>query len=399
MQLVPQPAPGKRKKLPFLTPDFQIKIKYATDCIILLKKYPTFSPYHLPKITMLQDKDITIYDLARKLNISPATVSRGLKDHPAISKKTKKRIFDLAKEMGYRSNNFARNLRKQTTNTIGVIVPRLNSYFMSTVIAGMEKVANDEGYNLIITQSSESATKEIASARTMFNNRVDGLLVSLAYDTDEVAHFDVFSKKNIPLIFFDRVIDNKNCVNVLIDNRKAAYEATKHLIDQGCKRIVHITATPKRNVYIDRLNGYKQALADHNIKFRDEYVIISNLSQEAGTVAANTIKQMKPLPDGVFVANDNCAVGCMLGLKQSGVQIPQDIAVVGFNNDPVSTVVEPNLTTINYPGYEMGEIAARNLINHLNGTSSITSTNTILLRSELVIRDSSKKKSEPRLMG
>lgn len=341
---------------------------------------------------MLQDKDITIYDLARKLNISPATVSRGLKDHPAISKKTKKRIFDLAKEMGYRSNNFARNLRKQTTNTIGVIVPRLNSYFMSTVIAGMEKVANDEGYNLIITQSSESAVKEIASARTMFNNRVDGLLVSLAYDTDEVAHFDVFSKKNIPLIFFDRVIDNKNCVNVLIDNRKAAYEATKHLIDQGCKRIVHITATPKRNVYIDRLNGYKQALADHNIKFREEYVIISNLSQEAGTVAANTIKQMKPLPDGVFVANDNCAVGCMLGLKQSGVLIPQDIAVVGFNNDPVSTVVEPNLTTINYPGYEMGEIAARNLINHLNGTSSITSTNTILLRSELVIRDSSAKK-------
>ena len=340
---------------------------------------------------MLQDKDITIYDLARKLNISPATVSRGLKDHPAISKKTKKRIFDLAKEMGYRSNNFARNLRKQTTNTIGVIVPRLNSYFMSTVIAGMEKVANDEGYNLIITQSSESATKEIASARTMFNNRVDGLLVSLAYDNDEVAHFDVFSKKNIPLIFFDRVIDNKNCVNVLIDNRKAAYEATKHLIDQGCKRIVHITATPKRNVYIDRLNGYKQALADHSIKFREDYVIISNLSQESGTVAANTIRQMKPLPDGVFVANDNCAVGCMMGLKQSGINIPGDIAFVGFNNDPVSTVVEPNLTTINYPGYEMGEIAARNLISHLNGTSNITSTNTILLRSELIIRDSSKK--------
>jgi LacI family transcriptional regulator len=341
---------------------------------------------------MLQDKDITIYDLARKLNISPATVSRGLKDHPAISKKTKKRIFDLAKEMGYRSNNFARNLRKQTTNTIGVIVPRLNSYFMSTVIAGMEKVANDEGYNLIISQSSESGQKEIASARTMFNNRVDGLLVSLAYDTEDVGHFDVFMKKNIPLIFFDRVIDNKNCVNVLIDNRKAAYEATRHLIEQGCKRIVHITATPKRNVYVDRLQGYKQALADHNIKFKDDYVIISNLSQEAGAAAAETIAQMKPLPDGVFVANDNCAVGCMLALKQSGIRIPQDIAFVAFNNDPVSTVVEPNLTTINYPGYEMGEIAARNLINHLTSISSITSTNTILLRSELIIRDSSLKK-------
>jgi LacI family transcriptional regulator len=182
-------------------------------------------------------------------------------------------------------------------------------------------------------------------------------------------------------------------VNVLIDNRKAAYEATRHLIEAGCKRIVHITATPKRNVYIDRLQGYKQALADHNIKFREEYVLIGNLSQEAGTVAANAIKQMKPLPDGVFVANDNCAVGCMQALKQWGMKIPQEIAFVGFNNDPVSTVIEPNLTTIHYPGYEMGEIAARNLISHLNGTSSINSTNTILLRSELIVRDSSAKKN------
>jgi len=358
---------------------------------VFFEKIPTFNHY---LATMLQDKEVTIYDLARKLNISPATVSRGLKDHPAISKKTKKRIFDLAREMGYRSNNFARNLRKQTTNTIGVIVPRLNSYFMSTVIAGMEKVANEEGYNLIISQSSESAPKEMASARTMFNNRVDGLLVSLAYDTDDISHFDVFVKKNIPLIFFDRVTDNRNSVNVLIDNRKAAYEATRHLIDQGCKRIVHITATPKRNVYVDRLQGYKQALAESNIKFREDYVIISNLSQEAGAQAAETIRQMKPLPDAVFVANDNCAVGCMLALKQSGIAIPKDIAFIGFNNDPVSTVVEPNLTTINYPGYEMGEIAARNLINHLNGVSNITATNTILLRSELIIRESSLKKGK-----
>src|ERR1700704_3539994 len=168
---------------------------------------------------MNPNKEITIYDLARKLKISPATVSRGLKDHPGISKKTKKRIYDLAREMGYRSNNFARNLRKQTTDTIGVIVPRLNSYFMSTVIAGMEKVANSAGYNLIISQSSESGKQEMASAATMFNNRVDGLLVSLAYDTENIAHFDVFFNKNVPLIFFDRVVDNKKCTNVLIDNR------------------------------------------------------------------------------------------------------------------------------------------------------------------------------------
>src|SRR5450432_501882 len=340
---------------------------------------------------MTREKDITIYDLARKLNISSATVSRALKNDPVVNKKTKKKIADLAEEMGYRSNHFARNLRNQTTQTIGVIVPRLNSYFMSTVIAGMENVVNNEGYNLIISQSSESVLKEKSSAATMFKNRVDGLLVSLAYDTDDITHFEPFFKKNIPLLFFDRVTHYKKCSNILIDNRKAGYEATVHLISQGCKKIVHITATPKRNVYIDRLQGYRQALADHSIKFKEEYLIINNLSQEAGSSAAAVIMKMNPLPDAVFVANDNCAVGCMMALKRAGIRIPQDIAFVGFNNDPVSKVIEPNLTTINYTGYEMGQAAAHNLINHLNGTSIIKTANTILLHSELIVRASSTR--------
>ena len=340
---------------------------------------------------MSKPKEVTIYDLARKLNVSIATVSRALKDDPVVSKKTKKKIFDLAEEMGYRYNHFARNLREQRTYTIGVIVPRLNSYFMSTVIAGIESVANNEGYTLIISQSSEDAGKEIASAKTMFNNRVDGMLVSLAYDTEDISHFDQFIKKNIPLIFFDRVSDHPECTSVLIDNRKGAYEATSHLIAQGCRRIVHLTATPKRNVYIDRLAGYKQALADHQIPFDEKYVLINNLSQEAGTQAAAAILQMNPLPDAIFAANDNCAVGCMLALKKAGIRIPQDMAFAGFNNDPVSTVIEPNLTTINYPGYKMGEMSAASLINHLNGVNSIDTTNTILLRSELIIRASSLK--------
>jgi len=345
---------------------------------------------------MSNEKEVTIYDLARKLNISVATVSRALKDDPVVSKKTKKKISDLAQEMGYRSNHFARNLRTQRTHTIGVIIPRINSYFMSAVIAGMENIATSEGYNLIISQSSESVEKEIANAATLFNNRVDGLLVSLAYDTDSLAHFDAFIKKKVPLIFFDRTADQKDCTSILINNWKAAYEATTHLISQGRRRIVHITATQKRNVYVDRLKGYKQALADQNLPFREDYVIVGNLSQEAGAEAAVRIREMDPLPDAVFVANDNCAVGCIIALKQMGIRIPDDIALVGFNNDPVSTVVEPNLTTINYPGYEMGQVAARNLIDHLNGSSNIHSTNTIILRSELILRDSSVSRQLPR---
>jgi LacI family transcriptional regulator len=340
---------------------------------------------------MMKEKEVTIYDIADKLDISIATVSRALKDDPVVSKKTKKKVFEMAQAMNYRSNHFARNLRSQRTQTIGVIVPRLNSNFMSSVIAGIENIANTNNYNLIISQSSESVLKEIASAKTMFNNRVDGLLVSLAYDTTDLSHFDIFYQKNIPVIFFDRVMDHPHYTNILIQNKKAAKQATEHLISQGCKRIVHITATSNLNVYKERLNGYKEALAEHKIKFDKKNIITGNLSQEAGEAAAKLILKMKPLPDGIFVANDNCAVGCMLALKEAGIRIPEDIAFVGFNNDAVSKVVEPNLTTINYPGYEMGEVAALNLINHLNGTSTMHATNTIILRSEFIVRASSQK--------
>lgn len=338
----------------------------------------------------MSSKEVTIYDIAEKLNISSATVSRALKDDPIVNKKTRKRIFDAAEEMGYRLNHFARNLRNQRTNIIGVIVPRLNSYFMASAISGIEQVADSEGYHIVISQSAEQADKEIANAKTMFNNRVDGLLVSLAYNTKDLTHFEPFFKKGIPVIFFDRVEEHRNSTSIIIDNKRAAYEATKHLIDQGCKRIVHITAPPKRNVYIDRLAGYKLALAEHDIKFKEEYLVIGNLSQEAGAEAADKIRNMHPLPDGVFVANDNCAVGCMLALKHAGIRIPQDMAFVGFNNDPVATVVEPNLTTVSYSGYQIGEMAARNMISHLKGMP-INSTGSIILRSELIIRASSKK--------
>lgn len=334
-------------------------------------------------------KDITIYDLAVKLNISPTTVSRGLQDHPAINKATKKKIYELAEEMGYRSNNFARNLRQQKSHTLGVIVPRLNSHFTSTVIAGMENVANKAGYNLIISQSMESYKKEVANAKTMFNNRVDGLLVSLVYDSNNIEHFEPFFEKNLPLIFFDRVAEHKNCTNIVIDNRKAGFEATMHLIEQGCKRIAHISAPSLRNVYAERLKGYKEALAENSIEFQEDNIILGNLSQEAGADAAEIILKMTPKVDGVFAANDNAAIGCMLALKKAGVSIPNDIAFAGFNNDPISQVIEPNLTTVHYHGFEMGETAAHNLINHLKGLSNIKTTNRIVLRSELIKRASS----------
>ncbi|XZF13689.1 LacI family DNA-binding transcriptional regulator [Chitinophagaceae bacterium MMS25-I14] len=342
---------------------------------------------------MPDEKEITIYDIAERLNISPATVSRGLKDHPAINKNTKKKILETARELGYQSNKFASSLRSKRTHTIGVIVPKLNSHFHSTVIAGMEHKANEKGYSLIISQSLESAKKEIDNAHNLFNSRVDGIVVSLAADTADISHFEPFIKKNIPLIFFDRVLyDTKDALVITIDNQKAGYEVTSHLIEQGCRRIMHLTGNRNRNVYAERLAGYRQALKEHGIPYHEDLVRSSNLTEEDGIEAGQYILKMRNRPDAVFAANDISAMYCMLQLKKGGLSIPGDIAVAGFNNDPVCEIVDPNLTSVNYPGYTLGEVAATNLINHLSGLSNIKATNSIVLRSELIIRSSSLRK-------
>jgi LacI family transcriptional regulator len=342
---------------------------------------------------MAEQKEITIYDIAKHLNISATTVSRGLKNHPAINKNTRKKIAEAAQELGYRSNMFASSLRSKRTHAIGVIVPRLNSSFMSSVLAGMEDVATREHYNLIITQSLEKREKEKINAHTLFNKRVDGLLISLAYDTENISHLQAFFNKGIPVVFFDRTFPHSESTSIIIDNFLAAYEVTKHLLEQGCKRIMHLGGNLLRDVYSERLRGYKKALQDFNIPFDDTLHYISNLSEQAGTDAAEHILKMKAAnrPDAVFAANDTAAVHCMMRLKTAGINIPDDIAFAGFNNDPISKVIEPNLTTVNYSGFQVGEVAVMNLINHLKGLSSTKTTNTIVLRADLVIRESSLK--------
>lgn len=343
---------------------------------------------------MIKAKEVTIYDIATALNISIATVSRALKNDTVVNKKTKKKIFDLAEQMGYRTNHFARNLRTQHTKTIGIIVHELNSNFITSVLAGVEKVTTEAGYDLIIAHSSESYVKEVANAKNLFEKRVDGLIASLSFDTKSLNHFKPFKDKDVPVIFFDRVEQEGNNTVVIIDNSKCGYQATQHLIEQGCKRIVHVTSSLKRNVYSQRYKGYKDALYDNGIPFDESLLIVNDLSERAGIESAMQILKMKPLPDGAFITNDFVAAVFMRTLKENGIKIPEDIAIVGFNNDTIGKLIEPSLTTINYPGMEMGEIAAQNLIDHLKGISNIHSTNTIIIRSNLIIRKSSLKKGE-----
>jgi LacI family transcriptional regulator len=231
----------------------------------------------------------------------------------------------------------------------------------------------------------------VANAHNFFHKRVDGLIVSLAYDTTDLSHFDPFIKKRIPVIFFDRVEENCQGTRVVIDNYQAGYDATLHLAQQGCKCIAHVTASLKRNVYADRLKGYRAALQEQDLPFDKTLLFVHDLSEDAAVKTAQQIIKRRQRPDGIFITNDFCAAVMMQVFKDHGLRIPQDIAIVGFNNDVVSKIISPRLTTINYPGVEMGEAAARHLINHLQGIASINTTNTVVMKSALIVRESSKK--------
>ncbi len=340
------------------------------------------------------EREITIYDIAKELNVAPSTVSRALTNSKLISPPTRKRILDKAQELGYRHNSFASNLRKQKSHTIGILLHDLNSNFITSVLSGIETVTNKEGYDIIIAHSAGDFEKELANAHNLFHKRVDGLIASLTDTSNDLEHFKIFAEKNIPVIFFDRANENSDKTHVIIDNCRCGYLATQHLVEQGCKRIAILTADLAQNVFFQRHRGYRDALFDANLAYNNEWVLVKDLTENSGITAAQEILKMDPMPDGLFVTNDFIAAICMHELKRHGVRIPEDIAIVGFNNESISKITEPQLSTINYPGKDMGEITARNLIDHLKNVSTITSTNRITVKSELIVRDSSIKKTE-----
>lgn len=334
----------------------------------------------------MASRETTIYDIARRLNIAPSTVSRGLKGHRTVSLETQQKIAEAAKEMGYQLNAFAVGLRTKRTNTIGVIIPRLNSNFVSSVLAGIERITNQYGFNLIITQSLESREKEIRNVETMFANRVDGLLMSLSGDTKDISHIQPFFKKHIPVLFFDRVPANSTS-SICIDNEKAGYVVTRHLLSNGAKRIAHIGGSHDINVYADRFNGYRRALKESAIDFDENLLAITDLDENTGEKEAERIVRLKA--DGIFAANDIAAVSCMNALKKLNVRIPDDILVAGFNNDIISRNVTPPLTTIHYPGTEMGELVAQKMIGHLLDKTTIAAESITILEAGLIVRESS----------
>ncbi|WP_228852152.1 LacI family DNA-binding transcriptional regulator [Aegicerativicinus sediminis] len=342
---------------------------------------------------MSKKKDVTIYDIAEKLNLSSSTISRALKNHHSIGAKTIKKVQKTAKEMGYTPNIFAASLRSNQTKTIGVLMSRINRPFISTLISGIEDHAQKKGYNILIAQSNDSFKNEVEMANALYNSRVSGVICSLAMETVNTDHFKQFQDKNIPVVFVDRTPASINTYKVMIDNYSAGYNATKHLILQGCERIAHFAGSQHRMIYSERRRGYIAALQDHGITIDEKLIIYFNsLSHEEGVKATKKLLKSSNPPDGIFTANDTTGVSVIQTAKKMGVKVPEELAVIGFNNDPISSIIDPGLSTITHPAFQMGQTCADQIIHHLEENSDDQLTSVTFLKTEVLVRESSKRK-------
>lgn len=338
---------------------------------------------------------VTITDIARKLDITPATVSRALNNHPSISERTKTMVINTAEKLHYNRNNLASSLRSGRTNIIGVMVPSAKINFFGAVVHGIEALANEKGYSVLIYQSNESCSYEIKGLTTFLNARVDGILVSIAKDTLDHSHFTNIKKRGIPVVFFDRAKEDLGIPSVVIDDYKGAFEATEHLIKQGYKRIVHIAGPQHVDAFRHRLNGYMDALKAYKMPTGKGLVYEGDISIESGRKAIEQLLSVPKPPDAVFAVEDFTALGALKQLKDMNIKVPQEFGVVGFANELFGEHITPALSTFDQQTVQMGREALGLLLQLIEAKGTRRKvTQKVVLDAMPVFRESSLKRGK-----
>jgi len=335
---------------------------------------------------------VTIKDLAKALNVSTSTVSRALRDHHEIKEETKQKVLALARELDYQPNAVSLSLLKRKTNTIGVIVPRLGYHFFSAALEGIEAATLKAGYTVMVCQTNESYKREVQNIRNMAAGRVDGILVSVSGETNDYAHFRQVKKKGIPLVFFDRECETLDSPSVVANNYDAACKAVNHLIERGCKKIAYLGGPEHLTLSQVRLAGYKDTLEKYGLAFREELVKYSDVSRDDAKRITKELILMSDRPDAIFAMSDRLATSAMSVINQYKLNIPEEIALVGFNNEPMTDIVSPSLSTVAQPEFEIGKKAAELLLEAINNEEEEIPAKKIILETELIVRQSSKRK-------
>ncbi len=339
----------------------------------------------------MENRHISLKDLAKELNVSISTVSRALKDHPDISREMKEKVKQLAIEKNYSPNPLAMGLLKQETRMIGVIVPDLVTHFYASIISGIESYANEMGYFILIASSNESYEKEKESIKNLLKARVEGLIICISRETSDISFFETLLEQNVPLIFFDRVCLQNRVSSVTVNNKEAAEKITQHFYCQGYRRIAFISGPPSLNISKERMAGYLSGLENSGLPVRQELIETCDLNYDSASFAMQRLLNFKNPPDAVFGINDTVAFAAMKKIKQQGYRIPEDIGLIGFTDDFHATVVDPPLTSITHPTFEMGRRAAELFFERIHTT---TPSRTLVLTTKLIERKSSLKQKE-----
>jgi LacI family transcriptional regulator len=336
-------------------------------------------------------KKTTIYDIAKELQITAATVSRALNNNPRISKNTRELVLETASRMNYKQNRLALALKSGKSNNVGVVVPYINRSFFSSVIRGIEDELYPKGYHVIISQTHEDKERELKIIQNLLNAQVDGILISTSYSNDEKDKLEPVLKKTTPFIFFDRKLNFPDISSVTIDDFQGGFDATKHLIDQGCTRIAHFYINNNLELYQNRLDGYKSALLENGLEFKPEYVISLKSDMEAGLKAAERLMKLPLPPDAIFSSTDKGLLGAIKYLQSLSINIPDDFCVVGFSNDPFTQFMEPSISSVDQSPVEMGRMAAKVFLEQMASEHAVKIHKEVILPANLIIRKSSSK--------
>jgi LacI family transcriptional regulator len=332
----------------------------------------------------------TARDIARQLNISVTTVSRALRDHIDIKPETRKKVLELVQKLNYQPNSAAQSLRTNRTNTLGVIVPEIVMHFFSNTLSGIQEYAAQHNYSIIICQSMESFQMEESNIQKLMSNHIDGLMISLATDTAQVDHLRQLIDRNVPVVLFDRVCDELAVSKVVVDDRSASFRAVNYLVQTGCNRIAYVGGPAHLYVSKERELGYREALERNNIQPSSELIIHCKDLHLDPTEAIKQLLNLPQIPDAIFCVNDPVAIQVMQVLKERKIKIPDEISVIGFTNEPVSNFIEPSLTTVAQPSYEMGRIAASLIIEQLKNPGGFKPVVKVL-DTKFIVRNSTKK--------
>ncbi len=335
------------------------------------------------------NKPATIKDIAQKLNISISTVSRSLRNAPDVNNETKQAVIALSEELNYQPNRLALSLRQKQTHTIGVIVPNLD-YVLSAMVKGIDEVALEAGYTVMVCQSNESYGREILNTRRLLDSLVDGFIISVSSETKIFDHFKKVQDRGLPMVVFDRVTPDLVAPSVRLDNEEGGFLATEHLLEQGYKRIAILAGPANLGVSNSRLEGYLKALKKYKIKKDNNLIIYCDFNQDYAYYATRELLALKKRPDAIFTISDRMAIGAMLAIKEKGLKMPHDIGLVGFNNEPVVSLLTPGISSVDMPSFELGKVAAKLFIETMHNNEDMSHVEEVL-RPKLFVRESSQR--------